>query len=212
MLWRDIVMKKKNGGKVNLEFKHALCQICFKAQNNNKSGDYTITSISVGGLNDTGIFLPQGETWYGTSGKASYTISGNITLPKPEEGKDKGEVVTISDPTKGGDYKTRTMNLMPQFGTKMTLTVNMTSNNAQIVKTKEIDVHWYSGMRYIYTIEIEPGGEIGFTANVNEYGEGKVSTSHEEGNDPQPPVSGGDPVTPPNDGPSTPGMSPTSND
>lgn len=47
---------KSGDGKVQLNFRHALSQVCFKAKNNTKAMQVTIKGVSVGHLTNTGSF------------------------------------------------------------------------------------------------------------------------------------------------------------
>lgn len=174
------------GGKVNLSFCHALSQICFTAQNNDPNASFTITGITIKGVKGKGTFTPPtststsaGGNWVTSGEDVNYNIAGSFDLGKPSEGETTGTTVYISVAAQGDENKGRAMNLIPQEGT-MTLEVNLTSNNATILKSTEIAIAWKPGMRYIYSIEIQPGGEIGFTTSVVDYGTGDTDVSDDK--------------------------------
>ena len=133
------VKKNSLDGNVSLNFRHALSQICFTAQNNHPLyKEIEIVSIELGGVVGKGSYtFPESSTDAGASdfyrnadmsrgvwtlaGDANccaYTIDGlNVRLYAPDE-SGKGVVTNISAPLyKNDDYKgdiSNTMYLIPQ--------------------------------------------------------------------------------------------------
>lgn len=184
--------EKRYNGKVNLVFRHALSQICFKARNDDPNVPYTLTEITVSGVKGAGSFTPsekvtgvtddegnlgfsdnpENEVSYGTwetaGGNVSYTLSG--LSDKLSQQENSWNVISGTSYAYG-DYKQRTMNLIPQSGT-MTLKVKFSANNTVVVKSTDIEINWRPGYRYVYNIEVKKGGNIDLVfAGVKGYDE-----------------------------------------
>lgn len=133
------VKKSSFGGNVSLNFRHALSQICFTAQNNHPLyKEIEIVSIELGGVKGKGSYtFPELSTDAGASdfyrnanlSKGVWTIAKeesdcsysireiNTILDAPDESC-KGKVVNISSPKynsgNGNDEISNTMYLIPQ--------------------------------------------------------------------------------------------------
>ncbi len=96
-----------NNNTVALNFRHALCQVCFKAKNENANQRITIKSVTVGGLYDKGTYTIN----------SSVTTDGNINTHDPNNTNDIGDNkygqwsdLSKSDLSEPGKY---TINLNP---------------------------------------------------------------------------------------------------
>lgn len=86
------VNAKSHDGKVPLNFRHALAQICFTAQNNSAYKDIQIKSIEVGGVSGKGTFkFPSESSNYGAYNHEESSI--------PEEGPYSGTWTDLSETT-----------------------------------------------------------------------------------------------------------------
>jgi len=139
-----------NQGKVQLNFRHALSQICFKARNENPKSVITINSITLKDIVSTGDYtLPSASTTaqisdHGTSATIDASSRGSWSL-----GTSKSDYsVTIADGKINGngykyldvnlsednnhtssDWYDKVLNLIPQERNDVTFTLNITVEN-----------------------------------------------------------------------------------
>lgn len=167
--------------EVELNFRHALSQICFKAMNEH-GADIIIHSITVENVKNKGTYTLPGESTDGnfenhdgtetasTSGhhgewsledtEVSYKINLNNGVHVPSDG-------TSYSLTYGGKANHETfdkaLNLLPQNGQvsfKLNLSVANVNNDKSETATElsgdeysfDVDVNWKEGIRYIYTL------------------------------------------------------------
>lgn len=176
--------KPKTNVSVNLQFTHALTQVNFSAKGSNDNLKYTISSISIEGLANTGTYSFADNTWAVTG------TAGTYVYPTAENASVSGTKVTTLDQSKGA------LMLMPQAMTansKIKISYNVyNADNVQIdaVTDAEIALNgkdaWEAGKKVRYTLTLSSeGATISFAPEV-----GSWSTN----DDKDTPVT---PVTPP---------------
>lgn len=81
---KDVSKASSRQGDVTLNFRHALSQICFTAQNNDPTlSDIEITSIEIGGINGKGTYrFPETSTSTLPSGSESSEALGRWTIDR----------------------------------------------------------------------------------------------------------------------------------
>lgn len=187
------VRKETSGGSVGLQFRHALSQISFTAQNNSPVySDIEILSIELGGVKGQGTYtFPQAST--NASARGEWTLSGNaadrswtmdgLSVSLGSCGDDlNGEKVNVSSATRGSDDNV--MYLIPQSveeGAYIKVKARMTLQDVPgaSYETEEIipiSVDWKEGQRYNYNIAWN-ATPITFDVNVADFRE--ISASAE---------------------------------
>lgn len=181
--------QSKSDGTVNINFRHALSQVCFKAKNSTKNLEVIINSVGVGHIaNEATLTYPAETTaaggtakgtWSHPTGSTTYTVSLG-------EGVTVGAEATNLTDIEGSDCS-KMLALLPQSQAAWSTTasadgtydgayfiVNATLNNvADETKTQmysgdivvPVTVTWEQGYRYIYTLIFGEGGNGGWTAD-----------------------------------------------
>jgi putative uncharacterized protein (fragment) len=157
--------KPNTNVSVDLQFTHALTQVNFSAKGSNDNLKYTISSISIEGLANTGTYSFANNTWAvtGTAGTYVYPTAGNASV--------SGTTVTTLDQSKGA------LMLMPQTMTansKIKISYNVyNADDVQIdaVTDAEIALNgkdaWEAGKKIRYTLTLSSeGATISFAPEV----------------------------------------------
>ncbi len=163
------VRKESSNGSVSLQFRHALAQISFSAQNNSPVyKNIEILSVELGGVKGTGTYaFPQASTSASARGQwtvdmdaadRSYTISGLSVNLGACGSSCRGEKVSLGGATRGD--KENVMYLIPQASgegayikvkTRMTLQ-DFPDTSYVSEEIIPIAADWKEGQQYNYNI------------------------------------------------------------
>lgn len=145
---KDVSYNETNGGKVHLNFRHALSQICFKARNENPKSVITIKSITLCDIVTNGDYTLPSESTTGqindhgeTSANISPSSHGSWSLGTDEsnysiditDGKVSGDYykyldvdLSAANDHTSSDWYAKVLNLIPQSkATTFTLSVKV---------------------------------------------------------------------------------------
>lgn len=188
-----------DGGTVTLNFRHALSQICFQAENEDADNEYIITSITVSGVNGTGTFNfgnvstadgTDGGSWSNQSGAVNYSVinsesvSDGLQLNRKgnnNDGMDHINISNLSGMNHTGEsiteyeiLRSRALNLIPQTisseGAQITVIFKVKgNNNEETVNIPLKDTTWELGKRYIYNLKFTACGLIKYDISIADF-------------------------------------------
>lgn len=163
------VRKESSNGSVGLQFRHALAQVSFSAQNNSPVySSIEILSVELGGVKGNGSYtFPQTST--SASARGEWTVDADaadrsFTISNPDVtlgacgSSCQGEKVSLSGSSRGSEENV--MYLIPQSveeGAYIKVKARMTLQDAPGASyvTEEIipvSIDWKEGQRYSYNI------------------------------------------------------------
>lgn len=193
--------KSATNGQVNLNFRHALSQICFTGQNKSGYDDIKINAIAVKNVIGKGTYtFPEDDTYEGRNEHTTDKSDGTTGVNTRETGwelstiaSDKadyeitglekdlgsnGDVVNITKATTHTKESFKNvMNLIPQessvkFEIKIQLKASGTNTfDDETTVSMDVDVDWKEGQRYIYNL-VWNGTQMTYTVNVADFEEG----------------------------------------
>lgn len=157
--------QEKTESAVQLPFLHALTQVNFSAKGSNVDLKYTISSISIEGVANTGIYSFANSTWNATG------TAGTYVYPTAKDAPVSGTTIATLDQPKGA------LMLMPQTMTadsKIKISYNVyNADDVQIdaVTDAEISLNnkaaWEAGKKVRYTLTLSSeGATISFAPEV----------------------------------------------
>lgn len=181
------VKKESSNGNVSLQFRHALAQISFSAQNNSPVYEnIEILSIELGGVKGKGSYsFPEAST--SASARGTWTLDENVADRSFKleglgvnlgacDSSLKGEKVAISSTTRS--EKENVMMLIPQtveegayikVKTRMTL-AGFPDNSYTSEEIIPISANWKEGQQYNYNIAWN-ATPINFSVSVSDFRE-----------------------------------------
>lgn len=164
----QLINQKKTESTVKLSFLHALTQVNFSAKGSNADLKYTISSISIEGVANTGTYSFADSTWTvtGTAGKYIYPTAENAPV--------SGTTVADLDQAKGA------LMLMPQaMSTSSKIKVSYNVYNSKDVQIDEVTdavisldktANWEVGKKVRYTLTLSSeGATISFAPEVGNW-------------------------------------------
>lgn len=160
--------QKKTENDVKLSFLHALTQVNFSAKGSNNNLKYTISSISIEGVANTGTYSFADSTW-SVTGKA-----GIYTYPIADNAPVSGTTISDLDQAKGA------LMLMPQaMTTDSKIKISYNVYNATYVKIDAVTdavislnntAAWGVGKKVRYTLTLSSeGATISFAPEVGNW-------------------------------------------
>ena len=160
--------KQAVGGAVNFLFRHALCQVNFKAAKEDAEFDLILMELSIQDILFTGIHV-EGGWAAGTSARSDFEVLTD------DEGDDMPLSTTPSSLILSPDAMLLPQRLIKTASAEPLIYVKYKFRHAGVgeytiyettVSLGEIQASWQEGNTYTYTLRISPGNPILFVADV----------------------------------------------